>query len=138
MMLDSTPGSTFKHIVNEKIKDVNSPFKARMCECPGRKWIEVLKACVKSKKRRMFSPEENCMQCQTKDSGDCRSPELCYEMGCCSCLEKDIRRAYSGESGRNGKPRGKLPIANTPLLTEQVLLRNIVINSITVRSRNFI
>ena len=98
LIIDSTPNSEIKTIFEEELK--KSSLKIRVIERPGPK-VQFTAMATNANPREKCQPGE-CMICDTKGGGNCRSKEITYEITCKGC-----KSGYDGQSGRNGFTRGR-------------------------------
>ena len=98
LLIEQKFNNTIKTIFEEELK--KSSLKVRVIERPGPK-VQYTAMATNAHPREKCQTGE-CMICDTKGGGNCRSKEITYEITCKGC-----KSGYDGQSGRNGFTRGR-------------------------------
>ena len=99
----ATPKSELAELWRKEIEKANSPFKIKIVEEGG----NTLKSEVQKSnpRKKLGCTASNCLVCATSrgEGGDCRRPNVGYEVRCNECTQNIV---YIGETSKSGYLRG--------------------------------
>ena len=108
-MIQATLDSELINEMQELITPHNNLTQIQFTEKPGAKLYDNIKASLKanSNNKRECFDKTKCLQSQTEKGGDCRKPEITYQLRCPIC-----GMPYKGMSGRCGHVRSAEHVNN--------------------------
>ena len=105
--LTTTPGSKLLKMLKktEAENQIDGNSRIKFIETSGRKFIDHLR--INDPFDKKCEPVEKCLACDSSQVGtNCKVTNVGYTIMCKTCKERNITKAYEGETCRNAYPRG--------------------------------